>query len=294
MTRQETARSRAAPVRTVGEMAGRFDADHVAAFFDSYGDREWDRHDGTPAQRTSFAMHCRFLAEFVSSGDLVLDAGAGPGRFTIELARLGARVHVSYISKAQLELNRQRIQEAGVAEAVVATERLDICDLLDLPSNRFDVVVCFGGPLSYVRDDAPRALAELVRVTRPGGHLLLSVMSMAGAMRTFLAAVLDEHRRYGPAHTEQILRTGDLDRNTNNGHEMRMYRWIELAALCSPHGEIVRAAAANYLTATPDPTILNELTEQEWQDLLSWEQRLCYEPGVLDAGTHMIVALRPS
>lgn len=273
-------------------VTGRFDAEYVAAFFDAYGRREWDRHDASPAARVSFTLHVELLAEFVRGGDLVLDAGAGPGRFTIELARLGARVHVGDISPGQLELNRQMVTEAGYDSAVVAREVLDICDLSQLASGAFDVVVCFGGPLSYVRDGAPDALAELVRVTRPGGHVLLSVMSTLGAMRAFLPAVVDEHRRFGPEHIDGILRTGELRRDTNRGHEMRMFRWPEVAALCAGHGEIVAASAANYLTAGPESAVPGDLSEDEWQRLLSWERHICREPGVLDTGTHILVALR--
>lgn len=222
-------------------MAAGFDATHIAAFFDAYGVAEWERHDATPAGRVSFAIHVGLLDELIRPGDLVLDAGAGPGRFTIELARLGARVHVGDISPGQLELNRERVAAAGYDSAVVARDVLDVCDLSSLASGSFDAVVCFGGPLSYVRDEAPAALAELARVTRPGGHVLLSVMSTLGAMRAFLPAVFDEHRRFGPDHTERIFSTGELDRETNRGHEMRMFRWSELAAPCRKHGEIVRS-----------------------------------------------------
>jgi SAM-dependent methyltransferase len=273
-------------------MTGAYDAAHVAAFFDAYGSREWERHDAGPAARASFSIHCSLLDELVQPGDLVLDAGAGPGRFSIELARRGARVHVGDLSEVQLELNRHHVGEAGCADAVVARQRLDICDLAPLPDAAFDAVVCFGGPLSYVRDRAPTALAELVRVTKPGGHVLLSVMSAAGALRTFLPAALDEHRRYGPGHIEGILDTGDLHRATNDGHEMHLFRWSELAALCGAHGDIVAAMAANFLTATPDAGALEGISEEEWQDVLAWEHRLCREPGALDAGTHLLVALR--
>jgi 2-polyprenyl-3-methyl-5-hydroxy-6-metoxy-1,4-benzoquinol methylase len=273
-------------------MAGTFDAQHLASFFDAYGEREWDRHDAGPGPRVSFRLHCQLLAEYVQPDDLVLDAGAGPGRFTIELARLGARVHVGDLSENQLRLNRQHVQDAGVADSVVATERLDICDLSRLATATFDVVVCYGGPLSYVRDRAPDALAELVRVTRPGGHVLLSVMSTAGSMRAFLPAVLDEHRRYGPDHTERMITSGDLERDTNHGNEVHMFRWSELEALCAAHGQIVRAAAANYFSSPADPALLDDLTDEEWQALLTWEQQVCFEPGLLDAGTHIIAALR--
>ena len=273
-------------------MGGQFDAAHVAAFFDQYGSAEWERHDTSPAGRVSLAVHTDLVAEFVRPGDLVLDVGAGPGRFTIELARLGACVHVGDLSPGQLELNREKIAEAGHADAVVAWEVMDICDLSHLGSGSFDVVVCFGGPLSYTRDRAPDALAELARVTRPGGHVLLSVMSTLGSMRAFLPILVDEHRRLGSTHTEHIFLTGELDRDTNRGHELRMFRWAEIAGLCARHGEIVTAAAANFLTAGADPAVIDDLSDDEWRRFLSWERRLCREPGVLDAGTHILVALR--
>jgi SAM-dependent methyltransferase len=271
-------------------MAGAFDPEYLAAFFDDYGDREWDRHD-TPHGRASVAVHVDLLAEFVRPGDLVLDAGAGPGRFTIELARLGARVHVGDLSPVQLEANRSRVAAADREDAVVARELLDICDLQQLPDDLFDVVVCFGGPLSYVRDRAGDALAELARVTRPGGHVLVSVMSVAGALRTFLPGVVEERRRHGPAYVEHVLDSGDLERDPNL-QEMHMFRWAELERLCARHGEVVAGAAANFLTANPDQDWYGGLTDDEWAALLEWERRLCREPGVRDAGTHVLAAIR--
>jgi SAM-dependent methyltransferase len=271
-------------------VAGAFDPEYVAAFFDDYGEREWARHD-TPHGRGSVAVHVDLLAEHVRAGDLVLDAGAGPGRFTIELARLGARVHVGDLSPGQLGANRRRVGEAGCEGAVVAREVLDICDLAHLPDARFDAVVCFGGPLSYVRDRAGDALAELARVTRPGGHLLLSVMCAVGTMRAFLPGVVEEHRRYGPAYVEAVMASGDLERDPN-GQEMHMFGWAELERLCAAHGEVVAGAAANFLTANPDPGFYAGLTDDEWGALLSWERRMCREPGVRESGTHMVAVVR--
>ena len=62
-------------------------------------------------------------------GMRVLEVGAGPGRFTIELARLGARIVVTDISPVQLELNATHVAEEGMASAVERTEVADVCDL---------------------------------------------------------------------------------------------------------------------------------------------------------------------
>jgi SAM-dependent methyltransferase len=273
-------------------VTGEFDAVHMARFFDAYGEAEWDRHGQSAASRVSSEVHRAFLVDHVRSGDVVLDAGSGPGWFTIELVRLGARVHVGDISPMQLRLNEAHVTEAGCEDAVVGRELLDIRDLSRFQPAIFDGVVCFGGPLSYVRDDADRALAELVRVTKPGGYVLVSVMSTLGAMRAFLPALIDEARAFGAQHAERIFLSGELERDTNAGHELRMYRWSQLAALCERHGALVSAAAANFLTAGADGGRLDGLTSDEWGRVLSWELRLCRELGVLDAGTHMLAAVR--
>ena len=118
-------------------------------------------------------VHLRLLREHIRKGDRVLDAGAGPGRFTLELARLGARVVVGDISPAQLELNAEKT--ASVNDSIESRELLDITDLGRFPDGSFDAVLCYGGPLSYVVGEADRALAELLRVTKGGGRVLLSV-----------------------------------------------------------------------------------------------------------------------
>ena len=268
------------------------DPENAAQFFDAFGDLEWDRHESTCAARTSFAIHCDSLARFVHPGDLVLDAGAGPGRFTIELAKLGARVHVGDVSQVQLQLNAERVQAAGWEAAVVARARLDICDLSAFPDDQFDAVVCFGGPISYVMDRADDALSELCRVTRPGGHVLLSVMSRLGAIRRFLPQALEEGREFGPAHIDTILQTGDLARETNRGHECHLYRWSELSELLARHGEILDASSTNFVTAQHDEA-LAAASDFEREQILRWELELCREPGALDGGTHILAALRP-
>ena len=70
----------------------KYDPAHVATFFDDYGDQEWTRFDDGRTPRPSLAVHFEQLRRYVNPGDRVLDAGAGPGRFTIELARIGGPI----------------------------------------------------------------------------------------------------------------------------------------------------------------------------------------------------------
>ena len=109
-----------------------------------------------PRGRVMFRVHSRYLDKFVPPGDRVLEAGAGAGRFTIELARLGAQVTVADLSPAQLELNALKVAEAGHTSAVVERVLLDILDCSRFRTGSCDAVVCHGSPLSYVFDGSTR------------------------------------------------------------------------------------------------------------------------------------------
>ena len=261
----------------------KYDAAHAATFYDEYGEREWTRFDDGRTPSASFATHTHYLERFVSAGDRVLDVGCGPGRFTLELARLGAQVVAADISPGQLELHRH--YTAGIDDAV---ENRVVADVLALPfeDDAFDVTVCYGGAVSYVLDRAPEAIAELARVTRPGGHVLVSVMSLVGSLLWGLEAVLDVAREKGIDVVDRVNATGVLTPGLGaHGLTMKMYRWRELHGLLTPHGEIVAACATGLVKHTPDDPDLRALTERIELDLGA-------EPGAIDIGHHILAVVR--
>jgi SAM-dependent methyltransferase len=261
------------------------DPERAAAFFDEYGEREWTRFDDERTPSTSLGVHVEYLRRYARAGDRVLEVGAGPGRFTIELAQLGASVVVADISTRQLELNRQKVADAGleVEDRVVA-------DVVDLPfaDGSFDATVCYGGPVSYAVDRAEDAVAELARVTRPGGHMLVSVMSLVGAIQAYADAVLEVTAEHGVDVTDRIVATGFLPEGPGLGHlAMRLFRWRELEELLSRHGEVVAASATGLIRPSRDPE------DPELRALLArLELELAAEPGAIDCAPHMLAVVR--
>lgn len=67
----------------------------------------------SPRSLVSLELHRRLLRRFVQPGWRVLEVGAGPGRFTIELATLGTTIVTSDVSTVQLDLNVDKVAEAG-------------------------------------------------------------------------------------------------------------------------------------------------------------------------------------
>ncbi len=272
-----------------------YDRDQTAKAYDEYGDKEWERHETAPIHRVSFHIHRHYLAEFIHSGDRVLEVGAASGRFTVELALLGARIVVTDISPGQLELNVANVAKAGLESSVEVRELADIVDLDRYPDGSFDAVVCYGGPLSHVLDRADQALGELLRVTKPGGHLLLGVMSIHGSLHAFLGGVESEIEEFGIDEMQAIVETGDLpSHHSSMGTPSHLFSWTELRALLEGHDcDIVVASAADLLSIGNDEICERWLLDREmWERFLGWEVQACAQPGAIDGGTHIIAVVR--
>jgi ubiquinone/menaquinone biosynthesis C-methylase UbiE len=101
-------------------------------------------------------------------GQRFLDVAAGTGGLSLPAARLGAQVLATDWSPAMIERFEARVREEGLSNAA---GRVMDCHALELPDDHFDVTGSQFGVMLV--PDQPRALRELVRVTRPGGRVLV-------------------------------------------------------------------------------------------------------------------------
>jgi ubiquinone/menaquinone biosynthesis C-methylase UbiE len=101
-------------------------------------------------------------------GMYVLDVAAGCGALSIPAARLGARVLATDLSPNMLDRLRARAHAEGLSNV---EGRVMDGHALDLEDNTFDIAASQFGVMLF--PDLPRALGELVRVTNPGGRVLL-------------------------------------------------------------------------------------------------------------------------
>lgn len=128
-------------------------------------------------------------------GERFLDVAAGTGGLGLPAARLGAQVLATDWSPAMIARFEARVRDQGLSNAQA---RVMDCHALDLPDGSFDVTGSQFGVM-LVPGQA-RALAEMVRVTKPGGRVLMVAYgdpSDVEFLQWFVAAMNRPHQ-FGP------------------------------------------------------------------------------------------------
>jgi ubiquinone/menaquinone biosynthesis C-methylase UbiE len=142
---------------------------------DPYFERIWTSvpHGATPEH---FVLRRDFLLAHVAAGERVLDAGCGEGAFSAALAAAGA-LPVG-VDVAVEPLRRARERNPGIAFELAGRE-------LPFADGTFDAV--WAAELLEHVQDVPALLAELARVLRSGGRLLVTTPDHPLRLRLALA-----------------------------------------------------------------------------------------------------------
>jgi len=108
----------------------------------------------------------------VRPGDSVLDVGSSSGYLASRLAAAGPSVRVTGVDPSEPAIAYAR-RHAGPG----MTFTVGVAQRLPLPDASFDVVTCTLAMHHIPARQRPAAVAEMYRVTRPGGRLLTADMA---------------------------------------------------------------------------------------------------------------------
>ena len=138
----------------------------------------------------------------------VIDVGCGDGGIIAFCARQGAEVIFVDMDQAKLAATAARVEQSP-ARAYRAIE--SDCDPIPLPDGTGDVVICTE-VLEHVPDPAS-FLSELIRVTKPGGQLLVSVPD---ARSEILIGATAPEGYFEPPNHVRVFAAGELRQLVEN------------------------------------------------------------------------------
>ncbi len=102
---------------------------------------------------------------------LLLEIGAGTGRYSVTLAKEGFDVTAVELIRHNLEILNGKLD----GSEKIKTYQGNALNLSFLPDNTYDLTLLLGPMYHlYTKQDKIKALSEAIRVTRPGGRLFVA------------------------------------------------------------------------------------------------------------------------
>ncbi len=142
--------------------------DYIRNHYENYDE---DSRLTTNYGRIEFLTTMRYIERYLLPGVNILEVGCATGRYSLALAEAGYAVAAVDLLEHHLSILRSKATPA----MRIKVYQGNALDLGFLPASEFDVTLLLGPMYHlYTREDALQALKEAVRVTRPGGHILVA------------------------------------------------------------------------------------------------------------------------
>ncbi|SEO95588.1 class I SAM-dependent methyltransferase [Paenibacillus sp. OV219] len=118
---------------------------------------EWGRLDREPLE---FNVNLHYIQSNLPIAGHILDNGAGPGKYAMELAKLGYQITLSDLTPRLVEVAEAKAGELGLIEQFASFLVQDARNLSKLESNQFDASLMLGASVTRVascnEDGRPR------------------------------------------------------------------------------------------------------------------------------------------
>lgn len=234
------------------------------------------RHGIVEFETTMYHLH-----KYLRPGQLILDIGAGTGRYTSALMSEGYKVKAVELVSRNIEVFLKREPSADVVKG-------DACNMPFIPDDSADITLLLGPLYHLIGDEAKlKALNEAKRVTKPDGLIFVaylmneySILSYCfdeeriGSLMAKGYVDQDFHVQVPDGELYDYVRLDDIDRlNTLAG--------LERLTIFSPDG------AADYMR-----TRLNNMSNETFALFLEYQKRISERPELIGAGSHTVDVLK--
>ncbi|MCQ2578962.1 MAG: methyltransferase domain-containing protein, partial [Treponema sp.] len=129
--------------------------------------------------QVEFNTTMHFIKKYISQNAIVLDLGAGTGKYSLALCDLGCDVTAVELVKRNIEVLRSHHKK-------IKTWQADARDIHFLDDEKFDLTLVFG-PLYHLHGDENKlkVLNEAKRVTKKGGIIMVAYVMNEYSVLTY-------------------------------------------------------------------------------------------------------------
>jgi ubiquinone/menaquinone biosynthesis C-methylase UbiE len=226
----------------------------------------------------------KYIHECIShiASPRILEVGAGTGRYSIALAKEGYSVTAVELVPRNLDVLRSKLDGTEPITAIQG----NALDLSAFPDRSFDLTMLLGPMYHlYTMEDKLQALSEAVRVTKPGGYILVAYCMNEPTIiqYVFLANHLDDvhdlltddwHCKSEPKEMFELVRTEDIS-------QLNARFPLDRVKLVATDG------AAHYLSA-----FIDEMDPDTFAKWMEYHLATCERQDLIGASNHTLDILK--
>jgi ubiquinone/menaquinone biosynthesis C-methylase UbiE len=254
--------------------------DRVARRYDAiYEDPYWHFHD-----EVTWRLIKPYLPRNTSAQ--CADLGCGTGKWGLKLLKSGFATTFLDSSAAMVEKVREKLtdQPARAHKATLVVG--DIIHMPELPSDRFELVLAMGDPLS-ICTDPQRAANEFARILAPGGHVIATADNKLAAIEHFVERgnldALEDFTR--------SARTQWLTADARERFDLHMFTPATLTKLMERAGlEVIKLTGKTILPVRKNKILFD--APDAMKRLVKLEETLAADPSAAAAASHLQVVGR--
>lgn len=143
--------------------------DYLMNYYNGYD--EDGRLENSRLGRVEYLTTRRYLDPLLTADCKIAEIGAGTGRYSVTLAKEGYDVTAVELVQHNLDILKSKLD----GNENIKTFLGNALDLNILENNTYDVTLLLGPMYHlYSEVDKTKALKEAVRITKPGGHILVA------------------------------------------------------------------------------------------------------------------------
>lgn len=260
---------------------------NVIEYYSSFD--EWGRLDREPLE---FTINWHYMKKYLPSSGNVLDNGAGPGKYSFELARHGYNVTLSDITPKLVDIAKEKANELGLIEKFSGFHSLNATNLQGISNETYDASLMLG-PLYHlqIENDRLAAVRELHRVTKNNGIVFVAFQSRMRMVLTSLLFPQFWKPNDNMGSINNFIEDGIFN-HTDKGRFTGAYYYNveEIKPFMESHGfETVDLIGSSNIGALINSEQKQYWTEQgEKEKMIDLLIRIARDPSVLGVSSHLL------
>ncbi|MBP1991888.1 ubiquinone/menaquinone biosynthesis C-methylase UbiE [Paenibacillus eucommiae] len=252
---------------------------------------EWGRLEREPLE---FTINWHYMNKYLPQSGKVLDNGAGPGKYAMELAKLGYEVTLSDLTPKLVETAREKAAELGLEERFNGFHVLNATHLDGIPDESYDASLMLG-PLYHLQQEEERmaAVKELYRVTKKNGIVFAAFQTR---LRMLLTSI--QHPQFWKPndHMEAIhhfYETGIFNHSDEGRFTGAYYFEVEgIKPFMESNGfetiDLIGSSGVGLLMTKEQKEYWAEQGEEENEKLNQFIIQTAAEPSILGISSHLL------